>query len=261
MKISCVQMDMKLGSPDENFVKAEQLIRSASKEKPDVIVLPETWNVGFFPKDNLKELCDVNGERTKTLMIALAKELDVNIVSGSVATLRDGRVYNTAYVFTRGGECVAQYDKTHLFTPMHEDDYFEKGGHRTTFMLDGKRCGIIICYDIRFPELTRSMTVDGIDILFVVSQWPSVRVPHLNALTKARSIENQMFTVCCNSCGTADATVYGGNSSIHDPWGEVLAHAGGNEQIITAECDTNILKGIRETINVFADRRVELYKY
>ena len=129
------------------------------------------------------------------------------------------------------------------------------------FELDGTKCALIICYDVRFPELTRTMTVRGVDILFMVSQWPLVRVPHLDALTRARAIENQMFVTCCNSAGKAGDTLYGGNSSITDPWGEVLAHAvGHDEEFVSADCNTDILSGIRNNINVFRDRRPELYK-
>lgn len=260
MKISCIQMNMEFSQPDKNFAKAKQLISEAAESGTDVIVLPETWNTGFFPKEDLKELSDNNGERVKGEIGALAKEFNVNIVAGSVANVRENKVYNTAYIFDRKGECVGEYSKTHLFTPMHEHDFFEKGSDLCRFSLDGNSCGIIICYDVRFPELTRSMTVDGLDYLFMVSQWPKVRTHHLRILTQARAIENQMFVACCNSCGTAGETVYGGTSAIIDPWGETLALAGENEEIISADCDSSILKNIRETINVFADRRAELYK-
>lgn len=260
MKISCVQMNMRLAEPDENFKHAAALIEKAAGEGADVAVLPETWNTGFFPRENLDSFCDTDGERTKKEIGSLAKKLGIYIVAGSVSNKKGGKVYNTSYVFSRDGECIAQYDKTHLFTPMQEHHFYEKGSHLTRFEIEGKKCGIIICYDIRFPELTRSLTIDGLDILFVVSQWPAVRTAHLLALTKARAIENQMFVVCCNSCGTAGATVYGGNSSIHDPWGVLLSQAGEAEEIISAECDTSILGEIRSSINVFNDRRVELYK-
>lgn len=259
MKISCIQMDMEFQNPSQNYKKAEELIAEAMKETPDVIVLPEMWNTGFFPHENLAELSDKNGEATKKLMSALSEKYNVNIVAGSVANVKDEKVWNTAYIFSRDGECIAEYDKTHLFTPMNEDGFFEKGTHLCRFTLDGNACGIIICYDIRFPELTRSLTLDGLDFLFVVAQWPDIRIPHLDTISRARAIENQMFVATCNSCGKAGATTYGGNSVIYDPWGELLTKAGAQEEIITASCDTSILKNIRESINVFRDRRPEIY--
>lgn len=259
MKISCLQMDMLPGQPDANYVKAASLIRLAAAEDTDVVMLPELWDVGFYPREGLKELADPNGTRVKREMGALAAELKLNIVAGSVAVLREDKVFNTAFVFNRQGECVAEYDKTHLFSPMGEHEYFSKGNHISRFKLDGVSCGLIICYDLRFPELTRSLSLQGTDILFVVSQWPDVRMHHLKTLCCARAIENQMFLCCCNSCGRTGETRYGGGSEIFDPWGGSLCSAGATEKIISAECDISTLAGIRNSINVFADRREELY--
>lgn len=260
MKVACLQMDMLLAKPEENFSHAAELVKRAMKDKPDVLVLPETWNTGFFPRENLQALCDRDGSRVKQVFGALAERNQVNIVAGSVSNVRGGKVYNTAMVFDRTGACIASYDKTHLFTPMGEDNYYTPGDRLCTFVLDGVKCGLIICYDVRFPELTRSLTVPGLDMLFVVSQWPKVRTFHLRSLTTARAIENQMFLVCCNSCGTAGQTVYGGNSAIIDPWGETVALAGETEEILTADCDLQILTNIRGSIPVFRDRRPSLYK-
>lgn len=260
MKVACLQMDMLLAKPEENFSHAAELVKRAMKDKPDVLVLPETWNTGFFPRENLQALCDRDGSRVRQVFGALAERYQVNIVAGSVSNVRGSKVYNTAMVFDRTGACIASYDKTHLFTPMGEDNYYTPGDRLCTFVLDGVKCGLIICYDVRFPELTRSLTVPGLDMLFVVSQWPKVRTFHLRSLTTARAIENQMFLVCCNSCGTAGQTVYGGNSAIIDPWGETVALAGETEEILTADCDLQILTNIRGSIPVFRDRRPSLYK-
>lgn len=260
MKISCIQMDMRLGEVDYNFAHAQAMVRAAvERDRSDVVVLPETWNTGFFPA-NLAACADEDGQRVRAAFSALARELDVNIVAGSVANRRADGFYNTAYVFDRTGACVAQYDKTHLFTPMGEQDAFRRGEHTCRFQLDGKSCALIICYDIRFPELTRTMTVQGVDLLFVVSQWPDKRAMHLDTLSRARAIENQMFLALCNSCGRAGETRYAGHSALIDPWGEYLAQAGTGEETITAELDFSVIDGIRSSINVFRDRRPELYQ-
>ena len=251
---------MRLGLPEENFSHATDLIHAAMVAKPDVLVLPETWNTGFFPKENLLQLSDTDGEMMKTRIGALAKQHHVNIVAGSVSNERDGKVFNTAMVFDRSGACIAGYDKTHLFSPMGEDDYYTPGDHLCRFSLDGIRCGIVICYDIRFPELVRSLALQGIDVLFVVSQWPKERIYHLRSLTTARAIENQMFVVCCNSCGTTGETVYGGNSAVIDPLGKILTIAGETEVIVSANLNMQTLDQIRGSIPVFRDRRPELYQ-
>lgn len=260
MKVACLQMDMKFGCTDENFSHAEDLICRAMKEKPDVLVLPETWNTGFFPKENLAELCCKDGNRVKSYIGGLARQYQVNIVAGSVPNMYDGKVYNTSFIFNRDGDCIASYDKTHLFTPMREDKYFTYGDQICSFILDEIRCGIIICYDLRFPELIRKLALQGLDMLFVVSQWPKKRIFHLRTLTTARAIENQMFVVCCNSCGKADETIYGGNSAVINPLGITLSCAGEEETILLAECNLQTLTQIRKEMPVFSDRRPELYK-
>lgn len=261
MKISTVQLDMKFCDIDYNFEHAKKLIKdTVKKENCDTVVLPETWTTGYYPTKSLHLYCDEDGKRIKSEFSALAKELNVNIVAGSTPTLKNSNAYNTAYIFSRSGECVGEYDKTHLFTPMDEDKFFSFGDHICTFEIDNVKCGIIICYDVRFPELTRTLALEGIELLFVVSQWPDKRIPHLEVLTKARAIENQMFVVCCNSCGSADGTAFGGHSQTVDPLGLVIAKAGEKEEVITAECDLGIIEEIRSSINVFKDRKTEIYK-
>lgn len=232
--------------------KYTRVYRFGNREKPEKRTVP-------LYSSGLENLADLNGTKVKTVMGALAAELGINIVCGSVATLREGRIYNTAYVFDRSGACIASYDKTHLFSPMGEHEYFTKGGSLCRFKLDGVSCGLVICYDIRFPELTRSLSVEGLDMLFVVSQWPDIRMEHLQTLCRARAIENQMFLSCCNSCGRTGETQYGGGSMIFDPWGKCLSSAGLKEEIIFADCDWSVLDGIRHSINIYADRRPELY--
>ena len=260
LRVACVQMDMRLGDADDNFAHAEELVRAAAaRERPDVVVLPETWNTGFFPED-LAPCADRDGQRTRETFSRLAGELGVHIVAGSVADRRGGKFYNTAYVFDKTGAVAASYDKTHAFTPMGEQLAFAQGDRLCRFSLEGRACGLIICYDIRFPELTRTLALEGMDLLFVVSQWPEKRSLHLQTLIRARAIENQTFLALCNSCGSAGDTRYGGGSALIDPWGETLRQAGREEEIIAGDLDFSVIEGIRSSINVFRDRRPALYR-
>ncbi len=260
MKVSLIQMNMLLGDPQYNFKHAEELVRSTAKDKPDVICFPETWNVGSFPKENLSVLCDIDGRNVRKQFGALAKEFNINIIAGSIANVKNDKIYNTTLIFDRTGGCIAEYDKTHLFSPLEEDVYFEAGNEVVTFHLDGILCGIIICYDLRFPELIRTLALKGIQVLFIPSQWPLIRINHWNVLCEARAIENQMFVASCNSVGKAGNIQFGGSSSAVDPWGEVIARGGGNEEIVTAELDLSIIENIRSSINVFRDRKPHIYK-
>ena len=253
-------MNMVFGAPETNFRRAAQLVSEAAASHPDVIVLPETWNTGFFPRKNLAELSRGGCRQVQEVMGPLAKKYGVYIVAGSVSDLRDGKIYNTTLVFDRNGDCVASYDKTHLFSPMGENRYFTPGDHLCRFSLDGRPCGLIICYDLRFPELTRSLALSGLDLLFVAAQWPGARIFQLHTLVRARAVENQIFLACCNSCGQGETASFGGSSVIVDPWGEFLAQGGTREALISADCDFSVLDQVRKSIPVFQDRRKELYR-
>ena len=108
MKVACIQMDMLFSELERNYQHGKELIAQAMAENPDVIVLPETWTTGFFPKRNLEAMCDDDGARVKAEIGALAAQYGVNIVAGSVANMRGGKVYNTAYIFDRTGACGAR---------------------------------------------------------------------------------------------------------------------------------------------------------
>lgn len=259
-RISLIQMAPELGEPEKNFALVEALMEKALADKPDIMVLPETLNVGFFPREGLKELADKDGERTKAVFGNFARKHKVNIVAGSVANEKNGKVYNTAYVFDRTGACVCEYDKVHGFSPSGEHEFFAGGREVINFKLDEMNCSLVICYDIRFPELIRTATAKGVDLLFVPAQWPLVRKLHWVTLNTARAIENQMYVCAVNGCGYARETKYGGNSVLISPWGEEILHLDTEETIETGEIDLSVIQDIRTSINVFRDRKPEFYK-
>ncbi|MGI5949295.1 carbon-nitrogen family hydrolase [Peptoniphilus sp.] len=260
MKITVIQCELVLGDVKKNFEIAEDAIKSAAEEKSDVVVLPELWDVSFFPK-NVRDLADVEGRRTKKFLEELSKKYNINIVGGSVANIIDGKLYNTCYIYDRNGKEVGMYNKVHLFSPSGEHEIFSAGDKLVTFELDGVKCGVSICYDVRFVEWVRMNALKDIEIFFLPAAWPDVRTMHWDTLNRARAIENQMFVVCVNSLGKAYDTKFGGHSAIIDPWGEYVIKP--NEEVgnFTGEVDLSVIKGIRESINVFRDRRPELYKF
>ncbi len=259
MKIAMIQMNTRLSDPDFNFTHAEELIYQAARQHPDIITLPETWNTGFFPTDHLKDCSDPNGEKTYSFLSDISQRLHINLVAGSVAISQNNKFYNRAYQFDRNGNSLGFYDKVHLFSPMKEDQYFQKGNHLHTFVCDQIRCGIVICYDIRFPEWIRQTVLQKIDLLFVVAQWPLARLSHWEILNQARAIENQIFVCCTNSCQSDGVTTYAGHSCIYDPLGNCIQKADDTEMILTASLDFSILKEIRQSMPVFKDRRTDLY--
>ena len=144
MKVASIQMDVKFGQKRENYGKALVLLEEAKKRGSDVALLPELWDLGFFPENNLSQMADLEGFETKAFLSSCARKLDMNIVGGSVVNKRGKGLYNSCFVFDRSGHLQAEYDKTHLFSPLNEDKFFTPGDHLSTFMLDGVKCGVIL---------------------------------------------------------------------------------------------------------------------
>jgi omega-amidase len=261
LMISLLQMDIVLGEPERNFEKLANLLDDAisSEPKPDVIVFPEMWNTGYA-LEQIQQLADEDGERTKQFISAFCQKHRVHIIAGSIAEKKAGEVRNTVYVFNRSGELTSNYSKIHLFRLMDEEKFLTSGETIGKVDIEGIPAGVMICYDIRFPELARTLALDGAKILFVPAEWPHPRLHHWRTLLMARAIENQMFVVSCNRVGTSGSTHFFGHSLIIDPWGEIIAEGAEHEEIVTAALDLAEVDKVRGRIPVFEDRRPELYK-
>lgn len=258
MKIACVQMDIAFGNPKKNFLDAWQYMDEAAKAGADVIVLPEMWNTGY-DLNHLGNLADVNGEHTKQLFTQTAKQYGVNIVGGSVSTIKADGFYNTMYMANRNGEIVGEYDKAHLFKLMDEHQFMRPGQKVNVFEMDGITCGGVICYDIRFPEWIRTHVLKGAKIMFIPAEWPKSRIDHWQQLLQARAIENQCFIVAVNRVGTDPNNEFNGHSMVIAPWGELLVSNNSEAGIYYANIDLQEVDRVRNTIPIFQDRRKDLY--
>ncbi|GAE28274.1 aliphatic amidase amiE [Halalkalibacter wakoensis JCM 9140] len=233
---------------------------TCSKEKPDVLVLPEMWTTNYtLPQ--LSEIADCAGEPTTSFLQNLAKKHKVNIIGGSFANIRESEIYNTAIAINRQGEVLYQYDKVHLVPMLDEHLYLKGGASSHTFELEGVKVGLIICYDLRFPELARQLAVEGAEILFIVAEWPEARKSHWKQLQIARAIENQTYVVSVNGVGQYNGVLYCGTSMFIDPLGEIIEVASeNNEETITKELDLHKVSEIREKVPVFQSRVPSVYK-
>lgn len=260
IKIALLQMDIEMGKPEVNFAKCEAMLEKAMAElsKPDVIMLPEMWNTGYA-LEQIHLLADVEGVKTKSFFSSFCRKHKVNIIAGSIAEKIGNDVRNTAYVFNRDGEIVGDYSKMHLFRLMDEEKYLISGDRLGELEIEEQPSGLMICYDIRFPELTRRLALNGAKILYVPAEWPIPRLKHWRTLLLARAIENQMYVVACNRVGVSGTTGFFGHSMIIDPWGDVIAEGGENEEILRAELDLDQVDKVRKTIPIFEDRRPTLY--
>ena len=262
MRISMLQMNIKLNSPRENFAHAEELVRKAALQHPDVITLPETWTTGFAPEGNIGDFADQDCAQVRETFSALAKELHVNIIAGSVVNRKpDGHLYNTACVFDREGKMIAQYDKVHLYSPAGEDKTFRAGNSPCNFTLDGVPCSLVICYDIRFPELFRAMAVRGAKLIFLPAQFNMKTGPaHWDMSLRMRAVDNEVF-VAGASAARYDGFSYEcwGHSAVADPFGELIAQCDEKEQILYADINLDRVEEVRASLPTFNCLRRDVY--
>lgn len=260
MKVSILQMEVKIGDIEANMRAVEEGVAVIVREQsPDVVVLPELWNTGFVPKI-AADLAHGQRERLCPWMAELAMRHNIVLVGGSIANELHGRVYNTSFVFDAEGVILAEYNKVHLFSPANEHLLFDGGDLLPAFYIGGRRAAVITCYDIRFPELARMAALKGIEVLFVVAAWPYPRQDHWDILLKARAIENQIFVVAANAVGSTGKVTMCGRSVVLDPWGLPLAMAGDEETVLTAELPFMLRDSAKGKINVMADRKPHVYR-
>ncbi|MFZ3589567.1 carbon-nitrogen family hydrolase [Bacillus sp. DJP31] len=258
IKISCIQFDISFGNPDKNFQQVEKKIEEALLQKPDIIVLPELWTTGY-DLTRLDDIADEDGQQTKDFLCQLAKENHVHIVGGSIAKKTNEGVYNTMFIVDNKGEVVGEYSKLHLFKLMDEHVYLNPGHVDGMFQIGELKCAGFICYDIRFPEWIRKHALVGAELLFVVAEWPLPRLAHWRSLLISRAIENQCYVVACNRSGADPANEFAGHSMIIDPWGEIVAEASEDDEILQGIIDIEKVQRVRNQIPIFADRRPEFY--
>lgn len=261
LRLALLQMHIEAGNPERNFSKLMEMLEeavAAPGSKPDVIMFPEMWNTGYALNE-IQELADPEGKEIIALLSSFSKIHGVNIIGGSIAEKKSDGVYNTMYAFDREGNMIGDYSKMHLFRLMDEDKHLKAGDKPGKLQIEGEQAGMMICYDIRFPELARSLALDGAKLLFVPAEWPNPRLHHWRTLLTARAIENQMYVVACNRMGTSGDTSFFGHSLIIDPWGEIVAEAGEEEGILRGDIDLELVEQVRSRIPVFEDRRPSLY--
>ncbi|CAM3399547.1 carbon-nitrogen family hydrolase [Marinicrinis lubricantis] len=260
LNIALVQYDVQIGEPDVNYDRLLDWMNLAVKApvKPDVLVMPEMWNTGYA-LNRISELADEEGIRTRNIISAFCRKHGVHVIAGSIAETKGENVYNTIYAFDREGNIVSDYSKIHLFRLMDEEKHLCAGNKLGQLQLEEIPAGMMICYDIRFPELARKLALDGAKVLFVPAEWPNPRLEHWRTLLRARAIENQMYVVACNRTGISGQTEFFGHSMVIDPWGAVLAEADDQEQVIHVQIDLSKVDEVRRTIPIFEDRRPSLY--
>ncbi len=252
---AAIQFNVKQGDVDANLAYVREALPRVAAQGANLAVLPEMWSSGFSYR-NLNELA-LRTQGIVEELLALSRELKLVII-GSMPEPNGDKVFNTVYVADNGTPA-GVYRKIHLFSLLGEDRAFSGGDSWLLAETSLGKIGVIICYDLRFPELTRRLAVEGAQVICVPAQWPRPRQEHWRTLLRARAIENQLFVVSCNACGTIGKLDFFGMSMIIDPKGELLGEAGASEGEIIAPLDLQAMTDWRAQIPCFNDRKPECY--
>jgi predicted amidohydrolase len=188
---------------------------------------------------------------TKICKIAAKQSM---VIVGSLPESDGKSIFNTSYLIDSTGDIAGKYSKVHLFSPTSENMHFAAGTSAEVFSTSIGKIGMMICYDLRFPELARKLALDGAEIICVSALWPAGRVEHWSLLLRARANENQLFVIGCNGCGSEGKIKWGGSSAIISPMADVIAQAGTGEQTILGALDTREMRRFRKAIPCFGDR-------
>lgn len=253
---------------EENINKAEKMIEEAADRGADFIVLPEMFNC---PYDNsyFREFAeDENGETVKALS-QIAKKRNIYIAGGSIPEKdQEGNIYNTCFVFDKGGNIIAKHRKVHLFNidmkdriKFAESDVFKAGDKITLFDTPYGKMGAAICYDIRFPEFIRIMTLKGAKFIIVPAAFNMATGPaHFELLFRSRAVDNQIYMMgCAPARDTLTSYISYGNSMIVDPWGNVVSKLGYDENILVKKIDLDMIDEVRKSLPLLKNRREDLY--
>jgi nitrilase len=252
---------------EANLAAVDRLVRDAAAEAADLVALPEY--AGFLGGRWADVAAPLGEGRLERVLTALATELGVWIVGGTVAEHDGDHVYDTTPVIAPGGEIVAFYRKIHLFDvelpgqpAFRESATFTPGHQLVTQETPAARLGLAICYDVRFPELFRGLMALGADVIVVPSQFQHVTgEAHWHVLLRARAIENQCYVVAPAQWGSYGAPEQGrrsyGHSLVVGPWGEIVAEAPAEgDVVLVAELDPGELRRVRRVLPALQHRRV-----
>ena len=251
----------------ENIAAACRLIRRAAEQGAEFVMLPEMFccpyeNGAFRPYGE-----EQDGPAQRALS-ALAAELGIWLVGGSIPELEGNRVYNPSFVYDSAGRQVARHRKMHLFDisveggqTFRESDTLSPGGEITVFDTPWGKMGLCICFDLRFEELARLMALRGARVIFVPAAFNMTTGPaHWELLFRQRAVDNQLFTVGTSPARSESETyVAWGHSIVCDPWGSVLHQCGAEEEISITSLDLHRVESVRRQLPILRARREDIY--
>ena len=267
IKISLIQI--KVGkSKENNLKKAYEFVKKACEANPDIVVLPEMFTCPY-ETSNFPIYAEEDGGYSYKFLSNMAKENNIYLIGGSIPEKDNNKIYNTSYVFNREGKNIAKHRKIHLFDidiknkqTFKESDTLTAGDSITVFNTEFGKIGLCICYDFRFPELARLMTLQGAKAIIVPASFNMTTGPaHWHLMFKSRALDNQVYTIGCSPARdyTSSYVSYG-HSLIVSPFGEILTQLDEEENILSYEIDLDYIENVREDLPLLKHLRHDVYK-
>jgi rfaE bifunctional protein nucleotidyltransferase chain/domain len=255
-KIGILQFDVLLGETAKNLATVEEGVKRLADRGASLVCLPEMFSTGFYYED-LPGIAKESFSRTVETLERLGESTGA-LIAGSLPEPADEGVYNTLHLVGPGG-IVATARKVHLFRLHGEHEHFLAGSDAVVAKTELGRVGLMVCYDLRFPELARSLALSGARLIIVPAQWPLARVEHYLVLCRARALENQLFLVASNRSGKDPKMEYCGSSVVVSPTGDLLAQAGCGDEELLVEVDPGLVEEFRGQMDCLGDRRPGVY--
>lgn len=274
MRIGAWQFDVRRGAIRANRDSAERGVAAAAEAGLDLLVLPEMWPTSFLsaggPGADGAELTAAVAASEEAIAAVARRAADAGIaLAGSAyGAAPGGGLPRNRFSLWIEGRCALAYDKVHLFSVTAEHLGFSAGdAPPRAASVGGLRAAGLVCYDLRFGPVVQAARVAGADLLLIPAQWPSPRASHWHALLAGRAVEAQAFVVGANRVGREELgrrrreLLFGGDSAIVGPDGEVLARGAGDgaEALVWAEVDPAQAAELRRQVRVVDDRRADLY--
>lgn len=267
MKVAAIQMPT-VKDKIQNIRTAGTYIEKIKAENPDFVILPEMFCCPY-QTENFPVYAEKEGGPSWQAMSDYARKYHIYLIAGSMPEADDvGKVYNTSYIFDRDGKQIGKHRKAHLFDinvkngqHFKESDTLTSGDHATVFDTEFGKMGVMICYDIRFPEFARTMVLDGARMIFVPAAFNMTTGPaHWELTFRARALDNQIYMLgCAPARDTQAGYISWGHSIVTDSWGKVMKQLDEKEGILIEEIDLDREDQIREQLPLLKHRKSEMY--
>lgn len=256
LRVAAIQHDIAWHDREANFAHLAPMIAGAVASGARLVLLTETFSTGFSFES--PDIAEAQGGPSSQFLTEMATTHRV-WVGGSCPEIApdspaDDQRPSNVFVLVAPDGTAHRYRKIHPFSHADEQRYVRPGAGFVTIDVEGIRCSLFVCYDLRFGDEFWPLAHDT-DAYLVVANWPEKRRLHWSTLLRARAIENQAYVVGVNRVGTGGGLDYSGDSAIVDPLGEVLATGAGGETILLADLDPAHVAATRDHFRFLQDRR------